>query len=176
MLESILFIFLIFVGGIFLLISLITILTGFVKKSRKIKNIGLGLGVIPIICFGLVAAYYLIILPTTHKNQMEDFAGIYVLHNSAEQVLDLKPFENKNPELTLLSNGTYKFDGIEGVGLEKSGTWKTGGIDGMFEFEVDQGTEWASPSGSGDESALSFEYQMDEDDWGNIKSILFVKK
>ena len=176
MLESILFIFLIFVGVIFLAISLITILTGFVKKSRKIKNIGLGLGVIPIICFGLITAYYLIILPSAHENQMEDFAGTYVLHNSAEQVLDLKQFENKNPELILLSNGTYKFDGIEGVGLEKNGTWKTGGIDGMFEFEVEHGTEWVSPSGSGDESALSFEYQMDEDDKANTKSVLFVKK
>ena len=107
---------------------------------------------------------------------MEDFAGIYVLHKSAEKVLDLKQLENKNPELILLSNGTYKFDGIEGVGLEKNGTWKTGGIDGMFEFNVGHGTEWASPSGSGNESALSFEYQMDEDDWENIKSILFVKK
>ena len=176
MLESILFIFLIFVGGIFLLISLITILTGFVKKSRKIKNVGLGIGVIPVICFAIIAVYYLIILPSAHKNQMEDFAGIYVLHKSAEKVLDLKQLENKNPELILLSNGTYKFDGIEGVGLEKNGTWKTGGIDGMFEFNVGHGTEWASPSGSGNESALSFEYQMDEDDWENIKSILFVKK
>lgn len=176
MLESLLFMFLIFLGGIFVIISLVVILIGLGKKSFKLKKIGLGIGIVPILCFGLIALYYLLILPSLHKNQMEDFAGTYVLHNSAEQIMAKKELDSQSPKLILLSDGKYKFDGIEGVGLEKSGTWKTGGIDGMFEFDVKHGTEWASPSGSGKDAALSFDYQNNEDDWENTERIMFVKK
>jgi len=109
---------------------------------------------------------------------MGDFAGTYVPNKSAIELLTENGLKTNNPKLILLSDGTYKFDIIEGVGLEKSGTWKTGGIDGMFEFYGKDGnlSEWASPSGSGDESVLSLEYQLDEDDWENTKSILFIKQ
>lgn len=107
---------------------------------------------------------------------MEDFAGTYVLHNSAEQIIVEKEQDSQYPKLILLSDGTYKFDGIEGVGLEKSGAWKTGGIDGMFEFVVNNGSEWAIPSGGENNAALSFEYEIDEGGWENTKRILFVKK
>ena len=176
MLESLLFIFLIFVGGIFLVISLIVLLIGLGKKSSRLKKIGIGIGIVPILCFGLIALYYLFILPSLHKNQMEDFAGTYVLHNSAEQIIVEKEQDSQNPKLILLSDGTYKFDGIDGVGLDKSGTWKTGGIDGMFEFDVNNGSEWAIPSGGGNNAALSFAYEIDEGGWENTKRILFVKK
>ncbi|WP_405397564.1 hypothetical protein [Maribacter sp. Asnod2-G09] len=176
MLESLLFIFLIFVGGIFLVISLIVLLIGLGKKSSKLKKIGIGIGIIPILCFGLIALYYLVILPSLHKNQMEDFSGTYVLDNSAEQIMSKKELDSQYPKLVLLSDGTYKFDGIEGVGLEKSGTWKTGGIDGMFEFDVKHGSEWAIPSGSENDAALSFDYEIDEGDWENTERIVFVKK
>lgn len=177
MLESLLFIFLIFVGGIFLAISLIVLIIGLIKKSSRLKKIALGFGIVPV-CVGLIAFWYMIAIPSFDKNQMGDFAGTYVPNKTAMELLAKNGLKTNNPKLILLSDGTYKFDIIEGVGLEKSGTWKTGGIDGMFEFYDKDGNlmEWASPSGSGDESALSLEYQLDEDDWQNRKSILFIKK
>ena len=178
MLESLIFIFLIFVGGIFLTISLIVLIIGLIKKSSKLKKIALGIGIVPVLCIGLIAFWYIIAIPSFDKNQMGDFAGTYVPNKSALELFIENGLQTKEPKLILLSDGTYKFDVIEGVGLEKSGTWKTGGIDGLFEFHDKDGnlSEWASPSGSGDESALSFEYQLDGDDWQNRKRILFIKQ
>ncbi|ADY29354.1 hypothetical protein [Cellulophaga lytica] len=176
MLESLLFIFLIFVGGITLIISLIFILIGLSKKSSKVKKIGYGIGIVSILCFGLIALYYLLILPSLHKNQMDDLAGTYQLYDSSKQIIAKKELHSQYPELILLADGTYKFDEIEGVGLQKNGTWKTGGIDGMLEFDVKQGREWASPSGDENDATLTFEYQNNQDDRENTKLIVFVKK
>ncbi|WP_047548462.1 hypothetical protein [Psychroserpens sp. Hel_I_66] len=178
MLESLLFIFLICVGGLFLLISLIILTIGLIKKSSKLKKVAFGIGVVPILCFGLIIFWYAIAVPSFNNNLMEDFAGVYIPHKSATEFLNENGVTENELKLTLYSDGTYKFDGIEGFGLEKIGTWKTGGIDGQFEFHDENGSlsEWASPSGSGDESSLSFEYQLDEDDWQNRKSILFIKQ
>ncbi|MBO0592986.1 hypothetical protein I2486_16405 [Cellulophaga sp. E16_2] len=174
--ESILFIFLIGFGGLFLTISLVILLIGLIKKSSKLKKIALGIGIIPILCFGLIGFWYAIAVPSFNNSQMEDFAGIYILHKSGTELLTKNGIDRNQIELTLNSDGTYRFDGIEAIGLDKNGTWKTGGIDGMFEFDVQHGIEFANPSGSGDESALSFKYQMDKGDWENTKSILFVKR
>jgi hypothetical protein len=170
--------FLIFLGGIFLAISLIVLIIGLIKKSSKLKKIALGIGIVPILCFGLIAFWYVIAVPSFDKSQMDDFAGTYVPNKSTKELLATNELKTNEPQLILLSDGTYKFDGIDGVGLEKSGTWKTGGIDGLIEFHDKDGnlSEWASPSGSGDESALSFEYLLDKDDRQNTESILFVKK
>jgi hypothetical protein len=80
-------------------------------------------------------------------------------------------------KLTLYSDGTYKFDGIKGIELEKKELGKTGGIDGLFEFRDEYGrlSEWASPSGSGKESALSFDFKLIKKDRTNTK-LLFIKK
>ncbi len=109
---------------------------------------------------------------------MEDFAGIYVPHKSATEFLNENGITKNELKLTLYADGTYKFDGTKGIGLENKGTWKTGGIDGLFEFHDEDGklSEWASPSGSGKESALSFEYVKDENDWQNTESVLFIKE
>jgi hypothetical protein len=166
------------VGGIFLAISLIFLIIGLIKKSSKLKKVALGIAIVPILCFGLIAYWYMIAIPSFDKNQMEDFAGTYVPNSSGKELLATNGLKTNESKLILLSDGTYKFDGIDGIRLEKSGTWKTGGIDGLVEFHDKDGSilEWASPSGSGDDSALSIEYRQDEDDWQNTKSILFVKK
>jgi energy-coupling factor transporter transmembrane protein EcfT len=178
MLESLLFIFLICFGGLFLLISLIILLIGIAKKSSKLKKIALGIGVVPILCFGLIFFWYAIVVPSFNNNQMEDFAGVYVPHKSATEFLNENVITKTELKLTLYSDGTYKFDGIKGIELEKKGTWKTGGIDGLFEFRDEYGrlSEWASPSGSGKESALSFDFKIDKKDRTNTKIILFIKK
>ena len=77
MLESLLFILLIFIGGIFLLISLIVLLFGIFKKSQKLKKIAFGIGTVPIMCFGLIAFWYLIAVPSFNKSEMEEFSGTY---------------------------------------------------------------------------------------------------
>jgi energy-coupling factor transporter transmembrane protein EcfT len=178
MLESLLFIFLICFGGLFLLISLIVLLIGIAKKSSKLKKIALGIGVVPILCFGLIFFWYAIVVPSFNNNQMEDFAGVYVPHKSATESLNENVITKNELKLTLYSDGTYKFDGIKGIELGKKGTWKTGGIDGLFEFRDEEGrlSEWASPSGSGKESALSFDFKIDKKDRTNTEIILFIKK
>ena len=141
MLESLLFILLISIGGIFLLISLIVLLFGLVKKSQKLKKIAFGVGTIPIMCFGLIAFWYLIAVPSFNKSEMEEFSGTYKIQTIEK--------ENTNTELKLFEDGTYSFNGKENVGLAKSGTWKTGGIDGQFEFYNENGNliEFASQFG-----------------------------
>lgn len=178
MIESLLFIFLIFFGGLFLIISLITLLIGFIKKSSKLKKIAYGIGIVPILCFGIILYWYLIAIPSFNKNQMEDFVGVYELNNSAKELLTKNGITTNQVKLILYSNGTYKFNTIQGVELEKSGTWKTGGIDGMFEFHNNGGRliDWGIPSSSNNNSTLSFEYQIDKDDWRNNDRILFIKK
>lgn len=178
MIESLLFIILIFFGGLFLIISLITLLIGFVKKSSRLKKIACGIGIIPIVCFGIIMYWYLIAIPSFNKSQMDDFVGIYVPNDSAKELLTKNGLATNEIKLILYSNGTYKFDTIQGIELEKSGTWKTGGIDGMFEFHNKDGrlVDWGIPSGNDHSSTLSFEYQIKKDNWKNNKRILFIKK
>lgn len=178
MIEGLLLIILIFFGGLFLIISLITLLIGFVKKSSKLKKFACGIGVVPILCFGILMYWYLIAIPSFNKSQMDDFVGIYVPNDYAQELLTQNGLATNEIKLILFSNGTYKFDTIQGVELEKSGIWKTGGIDGMFEFHNNEGRliDWGIPSGNDNNSTLSFEYQIDKDDWKNNNRILFIKK
>jgi len=151
MLESLLFIFLIFIGGLFLLISLIVSIIGLAKKSSNLKKVAIGIGIVPILCFGLILFWYAIAVPSINENQMEDFAGVYVPYKSATKFLNENGITKNELKLTLYSDGTYKFDGIEGIAIEENGTWKTGGIDGLFEFYDEDGSlsQWVSPSDSG---------------------------
>lgn len=178
MLESLLFMFLIIIGGIFLTISIISLIVGIIQKSERQKKIAFRIGLIPVLCFGLVAFWYLVVVPSFNKSEMQDFTGTYVPNKQTMELLNKNGIESNNIELILRSNGTYKFDIIEWFGLEKNGTWKTGGIDGMFEFHDKDGnlSEWASPSSSGENSKLSFEYKIDKSDWNNRKTIVFIRK
>jgi len=165
MLESLLFILLIFIGGIFLLISLIVLLFGLFKKSQKLKKIAFGVGTIPIMCFGLIAFWYLIAVPSFNKSEMEEFSGTYKIQTIEK--------ENTNTELKLFEDGTYSFNGKENVGLGKSGTWKTGGIDGQFEFYNENGNliEFASQfGGNGNEKIIFNLYDSNEIRFIKIKN------
>ncbi|WP_276835182.1 hypothetical protein, partial [Chryseobacterium cucumeris] len=76
-------------------------------------------------------------------------------------------------KLILSDDGTYLFDGHEKIGLQKHGTWKTDGTDGLFEFYNENGnlSQWATPYGNDNNYSLSIEYQKGQDS----KTILFVK-
>jgi len=164
-----------FIGIIGLIISVIIILIGLYKKSRKLKRIGIGIGTVPILCFGLIAFWYMIAIPSFDKNELKDFSGIYKPHKSAEKLLKENGlFKN---QLILKSNGTYLFDSIPGIGLHKSGKWKTGGIDGLFIFYDNNDTqiEFGSPSGSGMNCGISFRFRLNEDDFFETESLYFKK-
>jgi len=172
MLESLLFIFLIVVGGMFIVISLIILLVGLFRKSSKLKKIALEIGIVPILSFGLIAFWYLITVPSFNNSQMKDFAGTYEIHNSNELLSKNESDKNK-PKLNLLADGTYKFGRIEGVSLEKNGTWKTGGIDGQFEFfdNNERLIEFASPfGGDGNEKIIFNLYDSNEVRFMKIKN------
>ena len=83
-------------------------------------------------CFGFIAFWYLIAVPSFNKSEMEEFSGTYKIQTIGK--------ENTNTELKLFEDGPYSFNGNRNsVGLAKSGTWKTGGIDGQFEFYNENG-------------------------------------
>ena len=169
MLESILFILLILIGGLFMIIALVTMLIGIIKKSSRLKKTALTITIIPVLCWGLIAFWYLVTLPSLNKSDMKDFAGTYTPNTSFNAS---KRGINK-PKLILSEDGTYIFDGLEGIGLKKQGTWKTGGNDGLVEFYDKNGnlSEWASPYDNDDDHSLSFEYRGGQDP----ETILFVK-
>lgn len=175
MLESLLFLFLIYTGIIFLAIALVFLVIGIFKKSTRIRNVGFGIGVIPVFCFGLIALYYMVFLPATHENQMEDFAGTYILEKDNNQLLNNESSVGVMPVLVLYDNGTYKFEGMVQLKLKKTGTWETGGIDGMFEFEATNGTSFAIPRGSGPTAAISFDSYDNTLDHTTYQKALFVK-
>ncbi|WP_299060497.1 hypothetical protein [uncultured Polaribacter sp.] len=110
-------------------------------------------------CLGLITFWYLIAVPSFNKSEMEEFSGTYEI-----QTVE-KGKEKTNSELNLFEYGTYKFKGKENVGIAKSGTWKTGGIDGQFEFYDKNGNliEYASQfGGNGNEKIIFNLYESNE--------------
>lgn len=123
MLESLLFMFLIFVGSAFVFISFFTVIFGFFAKHKNALKIGKYLFLIPIFCFGLIYFWYNIAVPSFNKSQQKEFSGTYKLDNSLSDI-----------KLYLNADGTYYYDSIPNMRIPKKGLWKTGGIDGYFEF------------------------------------------
>lgn len=96
---------------------------------------------------------------------MEEFSGTYKIQTIEK--------EEPNTELKLFEDGTYTFNGKENVGLAKSGTWKTGGIDGQFEFYSENGNliEFASQfGGNGNEEIIFNLYDSNEFRFIKIKN------
>jgi len=145
----------------------------FIKKSSALRKTALKISVIPILCWGLIAVWYLITLPSIYKSEMGNFAGTYTLNSSDNESLKSNKSRINGSKLMLFDDGTYQFEGREKIGLKKQGTWKTGGTDGLFEFYDKNGnlSQWASPYDNDDNYSLSIEYQKGEDS----ETILFVK-
>lgn len=164
-------------GIIGLIISVLIILIGLIKKSRKLKRVGIGIGIVPVFCFGLIAFWYMIAIPSLNKSEFDDFSGIYTLNESAEKLLSENGLLKKKHFLILKSNGTYTFDSITGIKLRQSGKWKTGGIDGNFMFYDNNGNliDFGMPSGSGNSCGLSFQFRPNKDDFLRTQDI-YLKK
>jgi len=173
MLESLLFILLILMSGLFIIIALIVMFIAFIKKSSALKKTALKIIVIPFLCWGLIAVWYLITLPSINKSEMENFAGTYTLNSCDSESLKSSKSRINQAKLILFDDGTYLFEGREKIGLKKQGTWKTGGNDGLFEFYDKNGnlSQWASPYDNDDNYSLSIECQNGQD----FETILFVK-
>jgi len=177
MLESLIFMSLSFIGIVGLIISIIILLIGFLKRSKKLKRIGIGIGTIPIFSVGIIAFWYIIAIPSLNSNELKDFTGTYLPHKSAEKLLRKHELNEDRNYLILKENGTYIFDSIPGIDLWKSGKWETGGIDGQFIFYDNKGNQidLGSPSGSGMDCGIEFEFRQDKDDFFGTESIYFKK-
>ncbi len=127
---------------------------GVIKKSSKMKKIALGIGTIPIICLAIITFWYEIAVPSFNNNQMKDFSGTYKSFKSENEL------EFNKTKLILLADGTYKFEGKGEIKLKKEGTWRTGGIDGYFEFyDNDKNLlEFASPFGEDGNRKIVFNF------------------
>ena len=128
MIESLLFLFFSIVGSILLITSLIFLVFGIINTSSKLKKIAIGTGIASSLCFGIIVFWYKIAIPSFNKTEFNNYAGVYQLQ-TIERIT-----ENHNSKFELFANGTYNFTGDKSIGLSKKGTWKTGGIDGNFEF------------------------------------------
>ena len=166
------------IGGITLILSLVIIINGLGKKEKSLRNLGFGIGIIPILCFGLIAYWYGIAIPSFNKNQMNDFVGMYVPTEMTKNIL----FENNQSDKTIIlelkANGTYEFKTFQGIGLKESGTWETGGIDGHFNFYDNSGNlaDFGMPAGSGENCSLSFQFRPNQDEFFEVKNIYFERK
>ena len=175
MIESIIFMILSFIGIIGFIISIIVLLIGLIRKSRKLKMTGIVLLMIPVFCYGIIQFWYKVIIPNSNENISEDFVGVYSTHKiKSTKFLKRNGLYDKERFLKLKGNGTYEFDTIPGVGLWKKGRWESGGMDGVFNFYDENGNliEWGSPSGSGNNCGISFEYNPTETNKENLRILL----
>lgn len=165
------------IGGMTLILALIIISYGFYTKEKSLRNIGFAIGLIPAFCFGLIVFWYGVAIPTFSHNQMNDYSGTYLLTPTSKALISKNSEFDEPSELVLHSDGTYEFDIIEGINLDKSGTWETGGIDGHFMFYDKSGklVDFGSPVKSGADYTLSFIYKPNPDDFFETKDIYFSK-
>ena len=121
MLESFLFIILIV---FFIFIALVVIIIGLLIKNVKLTRIGLySFFGFPILIVILYFFWYAFVVPIFNNSFQKEYSGTYKLENVKEEF-----------KIYLNSDGTYYYDNIPNIDLPKKGTWKTGGIDGAFEF------------------------------------------
>lgn len=147
MLESLLFLTFIGIGIFFVVVLMILWIISYVIKSSALRKVAFYLGIIPAFCFGIIFLYYAVILPFQKKTQMEDYAGTYVTEQYSQT------------QIILHKKGTYRSYNSEQTGIDTSGTWKTGGIDGTFEFYDAKGSlkSRAIPSEIGSRITLEFD-------------------
>ena len=128
MLESLLFLILIIAGAFFALVSFVIIGLGLLSNSKTTYKVGLWTLSVPAICFGIIFVFYAVVVPWSNEKAMEEYSGTYILDNMEVHVT-----------LVLGEDGTYACDKIQGFPFSKTGTWKTGGIDGLFELREANG-------------------------------------
>lgn len=177
MLESLLFMALMIIGGAILILTIVIIGYGIYIKEKSLRNIGFAIGLIPTFCFGLIAFWYGIAIPSFNDNQIHDYAGTYLLSSSSKDLISNNSESNQTIELILHIDGTYEFDITKGIQLEKNGTWETGGIDGNLMFYNKSGEliDFGLPGKNGADHTLSFIYRSNPDNLFETQSIYFSK-
>jgi len=174
--ESILFVLFIVAGSASSLIVLSLIAIGLIIKSKTLKIIGISLSIVPILCFGSLYSYYSILNPYWNQNDMKEYSGTYFLDDRTRSLLSNKYSQPENIQITLTDDGNFRSSAIVEISLSESGSWKTGSIDGMIQLNVDSGSIFARPDYQGTKPTLSFESFNNNDDFLDIRSIIFVKK
>ena len=164
-----------FIGIIGFIISIIILLIGLIKKSRKLKMTGMVFLMIPVFCYGIIQLWYKVVIPNSNDNISKDFVGIYSTHKiKSTKFLKRNGLYDKERFLTLKANGMYEFDTIPGVRLWKKGRWESGGMDGEFNFydENENFIERGSPSGSGNNCGISFGFNPTKKNEDNLRILL----
>lgn len=123
--EQVLWVVLLYGGVLCVLVSVLVLFVGFSKKAPRLKKRGYVIGLVSLVCFGLLSVYYFIVFPATRKSELELFSGTYLLTETSRQILSENTSFEIHPKLILHQDGRYEFDGIEGINLAKNGTWKT---------------------------------------------------
>jgi len=126
MLESLIFIVLVFLGVGSLIFSIFFILFALIKNEKYLIKGSFYSLAIPLFCFGLIFFFYSVIKPMSNYSQMEVYSGNYIS-------------EDGNFNMVLNSDGTYVSDSIPKLRIYRKGIWKTGGVDGYFEFYDNNG-------------------------------------
>lgn len=122
MLESLLFVFLMLIAGLFLLLTIILLIVALIIKSSILKRVAFAFGIIPIACLGIAFVFYFGLKPYQNQSDLIEYSGTYVSES------------NYNSKLFLKADGTYKTLNVDQLRLPSKGTWRTGGIDGFTEF------------------------------------------
>lgn len=176
--EQVLWVVLLYGGVLCLLVSVLVLFVGFRNKAPKLKKRGYGIGLVSLVCFGLLSVYYFIVFPATRKSEVELFSGTYVLTETSRQLLSENTSFEAHPQLILHQDGRYEFDGVEGINLAKRGTWKIEEENGAWGFYDEHGQLHVSvaPATNGIKATFAFEYRTKKDNWKGTRNILFEKK
>jgi energy-coupling factor transporter transmembrane protein EcfT len=119
----------VFIGILLLMTAFLILIIGLVTKKRDIKKLGLVFLTLPLVFAIILILFYGVAVPWSNQKMMEKYSDQYLLESASEKVI-----------LTLKNDGTYNFNTGSELALSSKGTWKTGGIDGLFEIIEDDGT------------------------------------
>ncbi|MCP4135076.1 MAG: hypothetical protein GY754_29140 [bacterium] len=170
MIAGIFFILLIFIGLFALIASIILLIIGLARKSKRLKTVGLSLLTIPLFCWGLFYLYYGVIIPEHDRQQEIEYSGTYITDQSGSYNKNKRPFRGKKYRLILNEDKTFELDKTPYIDFHGKGTWEAG--DEYFHFINNNGEiiERVSPFESNGKKKIIF-HLYDE-----IKEVRFIKE
>jgi len=169
MLEGIILIIFLIVGGLTALLAFFFFTFALVRHSKTMLKIGLAVAVVPLSLFALTYWFYRIHVPNLSRQQEQEYIGTYIMvpPNSFN---DLDNIYRKQPRLVLNEDNTFQLDKNDFTGFYGYGTWKAGATDdGQFEFKDKRNSIvfWATPS---DNNRLEI-----DKNFSDRQTIVFVK-
>lgn len=145
MFEGIILILISIIVGLTTMLALFLLISGLVKKSKPLIQIGLIICIIPAFLIGLFYWYYNIHLPNINKQEESKYTGTYFLQMTPGT--DSGDF--KTPKTLILhADNTFELNKSEVFDYSGHGSWRSGATDdGQLEFKNDQGhiLFWAMP-------------------------------